>query len=54
MIHFLLKNPTIGLENTVADPSRTLGWVIYLAIESFGSLLVSLFWSFLDRFLTKT
>ncbi len=46
VIHFLLKNPTIGLENTVADPSRTLGWVIYLAIESFGSLLVSLFWSF--------
>ena len=46
VIHFLLKNPTIGLENTVADPSRTLGWVIYLAIESFGSLLVSLFWFF--------
>ena len=46
VITFLIMHPTIGLANTVASPKRILGWVIYLAIESFGSLLISLFWSF--------
>jgi ATP:ADP antiporter, AAA family len=46
IITYLLKDPVIGLQNTVANPDRYLGWVIYLSIESFGSLLVSLFWSF--------
>ena len=46
VITYLLQQPVIGLENTVANPDRILGWVIYVAIESFGSLLVSLFWSF--------
>ncbi|NDD53489.1 hypothetical protein EBZ39_06380 [bacterium] len=48
LIAYLLTHPTIGLANTVADPSRVLGWVIYLGIESFGSLVVSLFWSFVN------
>lgn len=46
VITYLLQQPVVGLENTVANPDRILGWVIYVAIESFGSLLVSLFWSF--------
>jgi ATP:ADP antiporter, AAA family len=46
IIAYLLTDPTIGLSNTVASPKRILGWTTYLAIESFGSLLVSLFWSF--------
>lgn len=29
----LLMHPTIGLENTKADPSRWLGWVSYVTIE---------------------
>ena len=45
-ISFFLRHPEIGLDNEVANPNRILGWVVYIAIESFGSLLVSLFWSF--------
>jgi AAA family ATP:ADP antiporter len=45
-IALLLKHPTIGLDNAQADPSRILGWVSYCSIESFGSVMVSLFWSF--------
>ena len=46
LISFLLRDPQMGLPNTVASPDRLLGWLVYIAIESFGSLLVSLFWSF--------
>ena len=45
---FLLAHPTIGLANTVASPSRILGWASYVGIESFGSIVVALFWSFVS------
>jgi AAA family ATP:ADP antiporter len=45
---FLLAHPTIGLANTTPSKDRIFGWVIYLAIESFGSLIPGLFWSFLN------
>lgn len=45
-IAYCLTDPTMGLANTTPDKSRMLGWVIYLGIESFGSLVVALFWSF--------
>ena len=32
------------LEDAVPDEGRLLGWVSYCCIESFGSLMVSLFW----------
>jgi ATP/ADP translocase len=44
----LLADPVIGLANTNADPRRLLGWVSYCAIESFGSICVSLFWAFVN------
>lgn len=46
VISLLLMHESIGLPNTNAHPSRLLGWILYLGIESFGSLLISLFWSF--------
>jgi AAA family ATP:ADP antiporter len=46
VIGYFLDMPGIGLENTVQDPSRLIGWISYLGIESFGSLMVALFWSF--------
>ncbi|MFH1832169.1 MAG: Npt1/Npt2 family nucleotide transporter [bacterium] len=46
VVAYLLTHPTIGLANTVPSPKRALGWVFYLAVESFGSLLIALFWSF--------
>jgi len=45
-IAYCLADPTMGLTNNVPNKNRILGWVIYLAIESFGSLVVALFWSF--------
>lgn len=45
-IAMLLKHPTIGLANQEQDMGRLLGWVSYCSIESFGSVMVSLFWSF--------
>jgi AAA family ATP:ADP antiporter len=45
-IAYLLGHPTIGLANQVEDPARILGWVSYCGIESFGSVMVALFWSF--------
>jgi len=43
---YCLSLPVIGLDNAVEDPTRIIGWVCYLGIESFGSLMVALFWSF--------
>lgn len=47
-VAFMLASPTHGLANTKADPSRLLGWFSYCAIESFGSIGVSLFWAFVN------
>lgn len=46
-IAFCLMNDTVGV-NSVQQPSpyRVLGWISYCGIESFGSVMVSLFWSF--------
>ena len=46
MFYFIFSNPTYGLDNTVASPWRLIGWVWYVYVESFGSLLVALFWAF--------
>jgi len=43
---YLLLNPSIGLPNTAESPARMLGWLWYIYIESFGSLVIALFWAF--------
>lgn len=43
---YFLMDPSIGLPNTVTSGSRWIGWLWYAFIESFGSLIVALFWSF--------
>ncbi len=52
IIAFMLMDPNIGLANKYQDESRILGWVSYCAIESFGSVMVSLFWSFANSNIT--
>ena len=42
----LLQHPTIGFANTQPDASRLLGWVVYAIIKTYGSVLVTLFWTF--------
>lgn len=46
IISLCLFHPTIGLPNQNQSPWRILGWISYCSIESFGSIMVSLFWSF--------
>lgn len=43
---FFILDPLVGIANTVENPHRYLGWMFYLFVESFGSLMVALFWSF--------
>lgn len=52
-IGLLLAHPTIGIANTVASPDRLLGWVMYPFTESCGTVMVSLFWSYVTSS-TKT
>jgi AAA family ATP:ADP antiporter len=42
----MLGHPTIGLANDVASPDRLVGWYTYFLIEAYGSITVSMFWSF--------
>jgi len=35
-----------GLSYAVKSPTRIIGWLWYVYVESFGSLLVALFWAF--------
>ncbi len=39
-------HPDMGLTNTVKSPMRFIGWAWYVYVESFGSLIVALFWAF--------
>lgn len=48
LMGLLLMHPTIGLANTKADPSRLLGWVSYVTIESFGSMVVQCYWALVN------
>ena len=41
-----LMHPAIGLTNTVLNKWRLVGWCWYAFVESFGSIIVALFWSF--------
>lgn len=43
---YLFVQPDIGLLNTEASRWRILGWAWYVFVESYGSLLVALFWAF--------
>jgi ATP:ADP antiporter, AAA family len=43
---FFIFDPVAGIANTVENPHRYLGWTFYLFVESFGSLMIALFWSF--------
>lgn len=42
----LFLHPTIGLCNVKEDPFRILPWVWYVFVESYGSIVVALFWAF--------
>lgn len=39
------SSSSIGLASAVKHPANLLGWVWYVYVESFGSLIVALFWA---------
>ena len=44
---YFFYDPVIGLDNKVMSLTRIIGWVWYVFVESFGSLMVgALFWAF--------
>lgn len=43
---YFLNHPVIGMANTQADVWRLIGWAYYIFVESFGSIMVALFWAF--------
>lgn len=45
---FFIWHPVWGISNTVADPARLVGWTWYIFVDTFGYLMVSLFWSFMS------
>lgn len=45
VIALFLMHPKYGEANTVASPTRLIGWIWYVLVESFGSLVVALFWA---------
>ncbi|KKQ32583.1 MAG: Plastidic atp adp transporter [candidate division TM6 bacterium GW2011_GWF2_37_49] len=52
VIVYFLGHPTIGVANTVPGANRLLGWFLYVFVESFISLMVSLYWSFINDITT--
>lgn len=42
---WFFMDPVIGFANTVPSPDRFIGWAFYIWVESFGSLIVALFWA---------
>eukprot|EP01104_Vermistella_antarctica_P006363 TRINITY_DN17067_c0_g1_i1.p1 TRINITY_DN17067_c0_g1~~TRINITY_DN17067_c0_g1_i1.p1 ORF type:complete len:483 (-),score=93.76 TRINITY_DN17067_c0_g1_i1:23-1471(-) len=48
-IAYFLSSPVYGMNNPDGPSvSNLLGWLTYLSIESFGSIVVALFWSFVS------
>ena len=48
LVSLLLAHPTIGIANNDADPTRLLGWISYVAIESFGSIVIQCYWALVN------
>ncbi|CAM9557415.1 unnamed protein product [Hapterophycus canaliculatus] len=46
LISLVLRTAPLGLTNWSDTPARVVGWVSFVAIESYGSLAVALFWAF--------
>lgn len=48
ILSFCLASPTIGLTNEISSPYRIFGWVFYFFVEAIPSLLVGVFWAFVN------
>ncbi len=46
VIAYCLSFASFGFADSIPGPHRLFGWIIYVLIESLGSLMVGLFWAF--------
>ncbi len=51
---YFLSDPTIGIANGQADPSRWFGWLFYFFVEGFSPFVVSVFWAFVNSVSSPT
>ena len=49
---YFFYHPTIGLANPTMNSSRLLGWTFFLYVESYISLMISLYWAFVNDITT--
>ncbi len=49
---YLFYHPTIGVANAEQSPYRILGWAYFLFVESYISVMVSLYWAFIHDITT--
>ena len=45
---YFLLDPQIGMANLQSSPDRLIGWLWYFFVESFGTIMIGLFWSFVS------
>lgn len=45
---YLLSHPSIGLANASVGPHRFVAWGFYLFVESYVTILMALYWSFVN------
>lgn len=49
---YYLNDPVVGLQNATVSSDRLVGWLFYFFTESFISLMLSLYWSFINDITT--
>lgn len=49
---YLLSHPTIGLANTTVSVNRYVAWGFFLFVESYVTILMALYWSFVNDITT--
>lgn len=49
VIAYLIANPVAEMHSPLIDwiPGKALGWITYLAAESYGTITIAMFWSFM-------
>ena len=50
---FLLSHPTIGMANKLASFDRYLGWAFFVFAETYLTVMVALYWSFINDVTTS-
>jgi ATP:ADP antiporter, AAA family len=49
---YFFYDPNIGLANTTTSSTRLIGWLFFLYVESYISLMISLYWAFINDITT--